>query len=90
MTPSPLSRSEFEQLLAEHQQLIRLTNELEYHLYQIGAGATPARIAECQQAAGALISQLRGALFRQDQRVLPILEAHLLPEKEPSSLEPAG
>ena len=90
MTPSPLSRPEFEQLLADHGQLIRLANELEYHLYQMGAEPTPEHIAECQQAAGALISQLRSTLFRHDQRVLPILEAHLLPEKEPSSLEPAG
>ena len=86
MTPSPLRRPEFEQLLAEHGQLIRLTNELEYHLYQIGAEPTPERIAECQQAAGALISQLRSALFQHDQRVLPILEAHLPSEVEPTSL----
>jgi hypothetical protein len=85
MTPSPLSRPEFEQLLAEHRQLIRLTNELEYHLYQIGAEPTPERIAACQQAAGALIGQLRSALFRHDQRVLPILEALLPPEMAPPS-----
>jgi hypothetical protein len=86
MTPSSLSRLEFEQLLMEHRQLVRLTNELEYHLYQIGAEPTPERIAECQQAAGALISQLRSVLFRHDQQVLPILEAHLPPEMEPPSL----
>jgi hypothetical protein len=66
--------------------LIRLTNELEYHLCQIGAEGTPKRTAECQQAAGALISQLRSALFRHDQWVLPILEADLPSEMEPPSL----
>jgi hypothetical protein len=86
MMPSPLSRPEFEQLLAEHGRLIRLTNDLEYHLYQVGAEPTPERIAECQQAAGALIGQLRSALFRHDQRVLPILEAQLPSEAAPRSL----
>ena len=37
-----------------------------------------------RQAAGALISQLRRAWFRHDQRVLPIPEADLPPEMEPS------
>jgi hypothetical protein len=83
MTPSPLTRPEFEQLLAEHGRLIRLTNELEYHLYQIGAEPTPEHIAACQQTAGALIGQLRSTLFRHDQRILPTLEAHLPPEAEP-------
>jgi hypothetical protein len=90
MMRSPLSRSDFEQLLAEHGRLIRLTNELEFHLYQVGAEPTPEHITECQQAACALIGNLRSVLFRHDQQVLPILEAHLSQESEPLLPRPAG
>ena len=31
-----ISRDEFEALLAEHQQLIELANDLELHLYRLG------------------------------------------------------
>lgn len=82
MKAEPLSRSDFEQLLAEHRQLIHLANELEFHLYRVGAEPTPGRVAECQQAGGALIGQLRATLFRHDQQVLPALES-LLPAEGP-------
>jgi hypothetical protein len=81
MKAEPLSRSDFEQLLAEHRQLIQMANELEYQLYQAGTEQTPERVVECQQAAGALIGQLRNVLFRHDQQVLPILESLLSTEK---------
>jgi hypothetical protein len=67
-------REEFEQLLAEHQQLIRLANEVEYHLYQLGASGGPEAVAACQQATGTLLGLLRHVLFRHDQQVLPVLE----------------
>lgn len=71
-----LTRAAFEQIVAEHHELIRLANELEFQLYRLGEQTPPPadRIAECQQAAGGLISRLRHALFRQDQQVLPLLE----------------
>ncbi len=76
MSPTPtLPRADFEQLLAGHQELVRLANELEYQLYRLGESAAPERITDCQQAAGVLIGQLRAVLFRHDQQVLPILDA---------------
>jgi hemerythrin-like domain-containing protein len=90
MNPPPaLQRSDFDELLAEHQRLIHLTNELEYHLYQLGEGTNPTRITECQQAAGALIGLLRRVLFRHDQQVFPVLES-LLPAltRRPDPSEP--
>ena len=69
-----LSRADFEQLVEEHRQLIRLANELEYQLYRLGAAFTPEAATGCQHAAGELIGMLRQALFRHDQQVLPLLE----------------
>jgi hypothetical protein len=75
MIPPPtLSRAEFEQLLAEHQRLITLTNQLEFCLYRLAEAPPCEPVTECQQAAGALIGALRSFLFRQDQQVLPFLE----------------
>lgn len=68
-----ISRNEFEAFLAEHQQLIELANDLELHLYRLGESPDE-RVAQCQQAAGALIGVLRNMLFHQDQTVLPLLE----------------
>ncbi len=82
MIAPSLTRTEFEQVLAGHTQLIRLVNELEYQLYKIGAAPTPEQMAECQQAAGALIGELRAFLFRYDQQVLPVLESLLPAESE--------
>jgi hypothetical protein len=72
-----LSRADFEQLVAEHEEIIRLANQLEYQLYRLGAAQDGDRVSECQQAGGALIGHLRGMLFRYDQQILPILEASL-------------
>lgn len=71
----PFTRAAFDQLVAEHQELIRLANELELQLYRLGERAAPDRVAECQQAAGSLIGRLRQTLFRHDQQVLPLLES---------------
>ena len=76
MNPTPtIPRADFEGLLAQHQELIRLANELEYHLYRLGERTEPGPVSDCQQAAGALIGLLRNVLFRHDQQVLPVLES---------------
>ena len=72
---SSIRRQDFELLLDEHRQLIRLTNELELQLYRLGEAATPEHVSQCQQTAGSLIGMLRTNLFRQDQEILPILES---------------
>ncbi len=72
-----LTRADFELLVAEHEEVIRLANELEYQFYRLGEAQDGERVTECQQAGGALIGHLRGLLFRHDQQVLPILEASL-------------
>jgi hypothetical protein len=69
-----ISRNEFDALLAEHQQLIEFANDLELHLYRLGEEPPDERVAQCQQAAGALIGALRNMLFHHDQTVLPLLE----------------
>jgi hypothetical protein len=71
--PPTLSRADFEQLLAAHQRLIELANEVEYQLYRLGEVSDP-RVAECQQATGSLLGLLRDVLFRHDQQVLPLLD----------------
>lgn len=75
MTSPALTPEDFAQLLAEHQQLIDLTNELEFSLYRIGDEANVENVQQLQQTAGALIGLLRHVLFRHDQQVLPALEA---------------
>jgi hypothetical protein len=72
-----LLRADFDQLVAEHHQLIRLTNELEFQLYQMGEAPGPEQVAEGRRAAGTLIGQLRNFLFRHDQQVLPLLESRI-------------
>ena len=74
-TPPPPGRADFEQLLAAHQRLIELANDLEYHLYRLGEVPGNERVTECQRAAGALVGLLRDVLFRHDQQVLPLLDA---------------
>lgn len=74
MSPT-IFRTDFEELLAQHQELIHLANELEFQLYRLGEPAEPGPVSDCQQAAGALIGLLRTVLFRHDQQVLPVLEA---------------
>ena len=72
---SSIRRQDFELLLDEHRELIRLTNELEFQLYRLGEAATPEQVNECQQTAGNLVGLLRANLFRHDQEVLPVLES---------------
>ena len=76
MSPS-LTRADFERLVAEHEEVIRLANELEYQLYRLGTAQDTEHVTECQQAGGALLGRLRGLLFRHDQQILPFLEAAL-------------
>lgn len=73
--PPTVPRTDFDELLAQHQELIRLANELEYQIYRLGEQAEPGPVSDCQQAAGALIGLLRTVLYRHDQQVLPVLEA---------------
>ena len=68
------SRSQFENLLADHQEIIELINALELKLYNLGDSPEQTPIRECQQAGGLLISQLRNLLFLWDQEVLPLLD----------------
>jgi hemerythrin-like domain-containing protein len=72
-----ISRQDFEQLVDEHRQLIDLANQLEYQLYRLGESAMPDHVSDCQQVTGNLIGLLRNHLFRQDQEVLPVVEAAL-------------
>lgn len=69
------ARADFEGLVADHQELIRLANELEYQLYRLGDGAASEHVLECQQSGGALLGLLRAVLFRHDQQVLPLCDA---------------
>lgn len=85
---TPLTRVQFEQILTGHAALIRLANELESQLYRVGSTPTPDNIGEWQQAAGALIRELRTVLFRYDQQVLPQLEALVPPEAAGSTAQP--
>jgi hypothetical protein len=77
MSPLPLSREDFERLLADQQQLIELTNQLEYQMYRLGELPPDERVRECQQAGGMLIGLLRGVLFRHDQQIFPLLDSLL-------------
>jgi hypothetical protein len=78
LNPVPkLGREDFDQLVAEHQRLIHLANDLEYQLYWLGE--SPEHVTACQQAGGALIDLLRHVLFRHDQQVLPVLETLVQP-----------
>jgi hypothetical protein len=81
MSPLPLSRDDFERLLADQQQLIELANRLEYQLYRLGELPPDERVTDCQQAGGTLIGVLRGVLFRNDQHIFPLLDT-LLPRDQ--------
>ena len=75
MTDVPaITRTNFEQLVAEHQEVIRLANELEYQLYCLGENHGADGVNACQQAGGSLLAALRKLLFRHDQQVLPVLD----------------
>jgi hypothetical protein len=74
-SPPRLDRADFDRLVAEHQEVVRLANELELQLYRLGELADGAHVAPCQQAGGELIGLLRSLLFRHDQQVLPLLDA---------------
>jgi hypothetical protein len=75
VTPQALTRRDFDTLVEEQQTLIGLVNELEYQLYRLGDTASTECVHECRQAAGTLVGALRSFLYRQDQQVLPLLEA---------------
>jgi hypothetical protein len=77
---SSLSPGDFEQLLADQQQLIELANQLEYQLYRLGELSPDERVTDCQQAGGSLIGLLRNVLYRNDQQVLPLLDSMLSSE----------
>ena len=78
MSPAPpLTRDDFERLLADQQQLIELTNQLEYQMYRLGELPPDERVTECQQTGGTLIGLLRSVLFRNDQQVFPLLDTLL-------------
>jgi hypothetical protein len=70
-----IDRCDFERLVADHSRLVKLINDLEYHLYALGERQADDPVAGCQCAAGALISALRDFLFRYDQLLLPTLES---------------
>jgi hypothetical protein len=80
MHPQSLTRPEFEAILQEQQALIGLVNDLEEQLYRLGDSPEVEHVSECRQAAGALLGALRAFLYRQDQQVLPLLEAALATE----------
>lgn len=75
----PLSQAAFDEILDEHTELVRLTNELELRLYELGEQLPSDQqpVENCRQAASALISRLRSTLFRFDQQIYPLLD----PEK---------
>jgi hypothetical protein len=75
VTTRPLTRAEFDALVEEQQGLIGLVNDLEFRLYCRGGTFTPESVNECRQAAGTLVGAMRSFLYRQDQQVLPVLEA---------------
>ena len=79
---STIRREDFELLIDEHRQLIRLANELECQLYRLGEATTADHVSECQQAAGRLLGLLRTHLFRHDQQVLPLVESRLEKSEE--------
>ncbi len=68
-------REEFDQLLEEHQRLIAQVNEVEFHLHTLSGGVSEEHVQALQQATGDLLALLRTYLFRQDQQVLPIVDA---------------
>jgi hemerythrin-like domain-containing protein len=72
--PAPLTREEFENLLADHHELIRLANALEEQLYRLGESQTSEAVLACQRTAGTLVGRLRQVMFHHDQRVFPLLE----------------
>jgi hypothetical protein len=75
-TPLPeFERSDFEQLLDEHQHLIALANDVEFCLHALAGGAGEEAIQSLQHSTGSLVRLLRQYLFRQDQQVLPVVDA---------------
>lgn len=74
------SRNDFDHLIQEHERLIALANDVEYCLHALAGTASEERIGELQQSAGTLVSAIRDYLFRQDQLVLPVVDAVSRPE----------
>lgn len=69
----PLSREEFDRLVAGQCGLVRSANDLEYRLYLLGEPQDE-RVADLRQAAGDLVTRLRDVLLLWDQAVLPRVE----------------
>jgi hypothetical protein len=85
MSPSPpISRTDFENLLSQHRQLIELANDLEYQMYRLGELPPEGRVSDCQQAGGSLVGLLRDYLFRIDQQVFPQVDSSTSVESERS------
>ena len=75
-TPMPeFRRGDFERLLDEHRRLIELANDVEFCLHALSSGVTEENLRALQQSTGTLVSVLRNHLFRQDQHVLPLVDA---------------
>lgn len=86
--PTPdIRREDFESLLDEHQRLIGLANQVEFHLHALAGGPNEGAIHALQQSAGSLVSLLRGYLFRLDQQLLPVLDHRSRPERSPGAGE---
>jgi hypothetical protein len=74
-TPLPeIQRSDFEQLLDEHQRLVGLANDVEFCLHSLAGGGSEEAIHALQLSTGSLVRLLRQYLFRQDQQVLPVID----------------
>lgn len=73
-----LSSTAFAEVLRDHANLIRLVNDLEFSLYEIGDNESETvdrkLVTPCQLAAGELIRNLRTMLFRLDQQVYPLVD----------------
>ena len=74
-TTTPISRTDFENLLSQHRQLIELANDLEYQMYRLGELTPDERVSDCQRGGGSLVGSLRDYLFRLDQQVFPLLDS---------------
>lgn len=84
--PAPgYRRDDFEPLLEEHQRLVELANEVEFHLHALAGGPNEGAIHALQQSAGSLVSVLRGYLFRLDQQVLPAIDPRSRQHEQPDA-----
>jgi hypothetical protein len=78
-------RADFDRLVADHREAIRLVNELEFQLYRLSELADGDRVAPFQRAGGQLIGLLRNLLFRHDQQPCAAMKAGDAPNPLPRS-----